>query len=164
MIRSLPSPTLSHEPCPHRTFFLFFTCHKLLSNLELYGCAVFSLCSPSTLVTSETPCPPLLICLTPSLQPESQLKGPFLTKTFSATSLHLPLHPSVHTLPEHPALSLMGLSSDEPCDQCLISQVISACAVTSSVHDSHMISACSVKIAYEKMLKITKCKLKIHTC
>src|SRR5574339_171503 len=33
---------------------------------------------------------------------------------------------------------------DEPCDQCRISHVISACAVTSSVHDSHVISAGSV--------------------
>ena len=33
---------------------------------------------------------------------------------------------------------------DEPCDQCLISHVISVCAVTRSVHDSHVISACSV--------------------
>ena len=33
---------------------------------------------------------------------------------------------------------------DEPCDQCPISPVISACAVTSSVNDSHVISACRV--------------------
>src|SRR5574337_698028 len=65
------------------------------------------------------------------------------------------------------AMGIEILTEEQYCDQCPISHVISACAVTSSVHDSHVISArratSSVHAQSRDQCMIATCSLRSHS-